>query len=61
MFLIYFHRDPERDIVTNKNAILSPADGEIVYIKKIDKGEIPFSIKGKSTIKLEQLTNAQIS
>lgn len=55
-FLIYFHRDPERDTVTNKNAILSPADGEIVYIKKINGGEVPVSIKGKSIIKLDQLT-----
>lgn len=55
-FLIFFHRDPERNTLEKDNAILSPADGEIVYIKKIHKGDVPFSTKGKNKIKLDQLT-----
>ena len=55
-FLIYFYRDPERDAPKNENVIVSPADGMIVYIKIIKKGEIPFSIKGKNIIKINELT-----
>ena len=57
-FLIYFYRDPERDPPKNENVIVSPADGMIVYIKKIKKGEIPFSIKGKNIIKIDELTKS---
>ena len=51
-FLIYFYRNPERDPPKNENVIVSPADGMIVYIKKINKGEIPFPIKGKNIISI---------
>ncbi len=37
---MYFFRDPERNIPDEKNAILSPADGKIVRIEKIDS--VPF-------------------
>ena len=57
-FLIYFYRNPERDPPKNENVIVSPADGMIVYIKKIKKGEIPFSIKGKNIIKIDELTKS---
>ena len=40
-----FYRDPERISPDYENGILSPADGRIIYIKKIDNGEIPFSEK----------------
>jgi phosphatidylserine decarboxylase len=52
---IYFFRDPER-IIPSGNNVVSPADGTIVYIKKIDKGCIPLSIKNKKEIKLEEIT-----
>jgi phosphatidylserine decarboxylase len=47
-----FYRDPDRVPPEGKNIILSPADGTIKYIKFIEKGEIPFSSKGKEKIKL---------
>ncbi len=55
-FLLFFHRDPERKIINRDNAILSPADGVIVYIKELKRGEIPISVKGKNKISLNQLT-----
>ena len=57
-FLIYFYRNPERDPPKNENVIVSPADGMIIYIKKINKGEIPFPIKGKNIIKINELTKS---
>ena len=35
VFTLNFFRDPERKILQNNNAILSPADGKIMLIKKI--------------------------
>ena len=32
-----FFRDPERTPPENANAILAPADGRIIYVKKIEK------------------------
>jgi phosphatidylserine decarboxylase len=35
--LFYFYRDPKRTIVAEKGDILSPADGEIVAIEKVNE------------------------
>ena len=35
LFSIYFFRDPERKASADKNEIISPADGKIIYAEKI--------------------------
>jgi phosphatidylserine decarboxylase len=50
--LFRFYRDPDRVPPEMKNIILSPADGTIKYIKPIEKGQIPFSSKGKEKMRL---------
>ena len=45
LLLWRFYRDPDRVPPADKNVILSPADGEVIYVKKIEKGAIPFSEK----------------
>lgn len=50
----YFFRDPERKIPSGKN-IVSVADGTVVYIRKINNGEIPISIKKRRIIKLTEV------
>jgi phosphatidylserine decarboxylase len=45
LLLWRFYRDPERIPPEDENVILSPADGKVIYIKKIEKGQIPFSDK----------------
>lgn len=61
LFLIYrFYRDPDRQIPSDKNCIVSPADGRIIYIREIQKGTIPKSIKGRSEINLSELTKTDI-
>ncbi len=52
--LVRFYRDPDRVPPEGENIILSPADGVIKYIKSIEKGEIPFSSKGKEKIRLAE-------
>lgn len=37
--VVYFFREPNREIEKNKNHILSPADGEIINIKKVHEEE----------------------
>ena len=55
-----FYRDPERKSNAGKDDIVCPADGQIIYIKKLNKGETPFSIKGKRISKLEEITKTNI-
>ncbi len=34
LFLLYFFRDPERNIPSEKNIVVSPADGKVILIKE---------------------------
>ncbi|MCP4131301.1 MAG: phosphatidylserine decarboxylase [bacterium] len=54
---VFFFRNPERVIPYNDDHILSPADGAIIYIKKVrnDSTEPIFSIKKRNVIKLNEL------
>lgn len=40
-----FYRDPERIPPHDRNAILSPADGKVIYVKRIERGTIPYCEK----------------
>ncbi|MBN2732624.1 MAG: phosphatidylserine decarboxylase family protein [Balneolaceae bacterium] len=44
-FILFFFRDPDRDIPAGKDLLLSPADGKIVFLKEVDEPEY---IKGKA-------------
>ena len=50
----FFFRDPDRVTPEGKN-IIAPADGTVVYIKKVNKGEIPIAIKKRRSINLEEI------
>ncbi len=53
---LFFFRNPERQIRASENAILSPADGYVAYIKSIrDINEEIFSIKNGHHIFLREL------
>lgn len=45
-FMLFFFRDPDRNIPTGKDLLLSPADGKVVFLKEVDE---PTYIKGKAT------------
>lgn len=53
--LLRFYRDPERKIPNQPGVIVSPADGRIRYMVKVNKGEIGFSIKGEKHILLSDV------
>ncbi len=56
----FFFRDPERVSPTDENLLISPADGRIVYIKKISNGEFPFALKKGNTIPLENFSKINL-
>lgn len=60
LLLWRFFRDPERVPLDDKNAILSPADGEIIYVKKIEKGQIPLSDKKGRIISLNEFIQSDV-
>ncbi|MDD5435459.1 MAG: phosphatidylserine decarboxylase, partial [Nitrospira sp.] len=40
LFIIWFFRNPERNIPAGKNLVISPADGKIILIKEVDEKRI---------------------
>jgi len=38
-FLLFFYRDPDRQLPADKNAIIAPADGKILSIEKVTENE----------------------
>lgn len=60
LLLWRFYRDPERVPPGDEDVILSPADGQIKYVKRIEKGEIPFSEKKGRTFSLNDFVQADV-
>lgn len=50
----FFFRDPERSIPVGNDAIVSPADGTVIYVREIDKDSFLFSTKKKRNISLKE-------
>jgi phosphatidylserine decarboxylase len=40
-FVLFFFRDPERDIPSSRNALLSPADGKVTHVGEVDEPDFP--------------------
>ena len=60
LLLWRFFRDPERKIPDDEDAIVSPADGRVVYVKKIEKGMIPLSEKNGEKFSLEDFVHTDL-
>jgi phosphatidylserine decarboxylase len=58
--MIRFWRVPRRRVTAAPGQIVSPADGRVIYIKKITGGEIPESVKGNVVSRLEELTKTPL-
>jgi len=61
MVIFRFYRDPDRSIPDQDHVILSPADGTIIYVKKIKNHTIPLTVKGNRRIPLEEFTGWKLS
>lgn len=49
-----FFRNPPRQVPKEENLVTSPADGRICYIKSVGRNEIPASVKGRNSFKLDE-------
>ena len=58
--MIRFWRKPCRKVSQAPNEIISPADGNVIYINKISKDEKPVSIKNGSLSKLDEITKTDL-
>jgi phosphatidylserine decarboxylase len=61
LFLYRFFRNPQRIITTNPDEFVSPADGRIIYIKELEKGQIPVSVKKYRMANIEEITKTRIT
>lgn len=58
--MIRFWRTPKRNVDPDFTKIVSPADGNVIYIKRIEYGETPFSIKGGQITNLNEITKIDL-
>jgi phosphatidylserine decarboxylase len=58
--MIRFWRTPARKCNAEEPDIVSPADGKIIYIKKIDNQEEPISVKKGEISRLTELTKTEL-
>ncbi|MCB0616673.1 MAG: phosphatidylserine decarboxylase family protein, partial [Phaeodactylibacter sp.] len=58
--MIRFWRTPKRRISAGPDEIVSPADGNVIYITRVEAGEVPVSIKGNRYSRLEELTKTDL-
>ncbi len=56
---VWFYRDPVRKPDDTNSAILAPADGRVVYIKKFNAGEV-HSEKLGEVIRLPEITGCEV-
>jgi phosphatidylserine decarboxylase len=60
LYFYRFYRNPTRVIPGGRNDIVSPADGRIIYIKELEKNQIPVSVKKKRIANLSEITKTDI-
>ena len=55
-----FYRDPEREPLGDVGAIVSPADGQVIYVRQAPGGVLPAVCKQGRTYTLEELTRTPL-
>ncbi len=55
-----FYRDPERSPLETEGVILSPADGKVIYVNRVEPGSSLVSTKGKKRFKLDEITATEL-
>lgn len=60
LLLLRFFRDPERTCTPDGQAVLSAADGRVIYVKKMEAGQIPVSEKHGRFFKLREFAGTGI-
>ncbi|PLX05622.1 MAG: hypothetical protein C0594_06965, partial [Marinilabiliales bacterium] len=60
LFFWRFFRNPNRKIPGERNDIVSPADGRVIYIKELEKDQIPVTVKKKRIAGIHEITKTDI-
>ena len=60
LLLYRFFRDPERTVPVSPYVIVSPADGEVLYVREAKNGILPVSTKRGCHFGLTELTKAPL-
>jgi phosphatidylserine decarboxylase len=61
VFLAYrFYRDPERAAPDREGVIISPADGEVIYVRESRGGRLPVATKHGRSCALQELTKTPL-
>jgi phosphatidylserine decarboxylase len=60
-FIIYFFRDPERSLIQDESAILTPADGKVLAIEHLQRGDKRYPEGAKKISIFMSLFNAHIN
>ncbi len=55
-----FYRDPDRTPPDRDDVVVSPADGEVIYVRRSRNGLLPASSKNGRSYRLEELTKTQL-
>jgi phosphatidylserine decarboxylase len=55
-----FYRDPEREPPAGDHLVVSPADGQIVYVRRSQNGRLPVSTKHGRDMPIEELTRTNV-
>jgi phosphatidylserine decarboxylase len=55
-----FFRDPDRIAPTNERVVVSPADGKVLYVRKISRGAVVVSEKKGSSFPLSDLVSDEL-
>ena len=59
--LFFFYRDPKRIPPDKEGIIVSPADGFVRYVRRIEGGSVPEAIKGKSNIPIKEIAKTDFT
>lgn len=58
--MIRFWRTPNRKIHAGEREMVSPADGNVIYIKKVETDEVPISIKNGLEAHLSEISQTDL-
>lgn len=55
-----FWRTPKRKVMAKDDEVVSPADGNIIYLKKVEAGDTPVSIKNGLSASLSEIAHTKL-